>query len=275
YISEKGYGFIRLDANNSTAFFHYSNYQDNLGHLPIAGTRVIVSVRVDEKNGKLRIHKFFSPVEFDCGEAQFNDFGSPSTDELYVAYIDSDNQVKEISRANLEQLPLAVAYYKSTDRDKHHLLQAIETMIQHRFNDQKISPNKLIDDRFRLLNELVRESVENNLPFQLSEYQYRLQVLKYEPQKLTSCTNGEKGSFIMLSDVTVPEMNTQETGWEFINHDSEITEAETVKGWDIDHDDNSEGVGDVITHLKWDIDMRELGNILNFDRTQAYYNIEL
>lgn len=275
YNSDRGFGFVRLDSDNTTAFFHFSVYQEDLGLMPTNGNRVNVSVRTDEKTGKLKIQKFHRPVEFDCKESQYNDFGSPSIDELYVAYIDSDNQVKEISRANLEQLPLAVAYYKSDIKDKHYLLNAIDTMIQHRFHDQKITLDKLIDDRIRLLNELIRESAENNLSFRLDEFQHKLQMLKYDPKKLTSCTNGEKTSSVMLSDVSVPELNTIETGWEFIHYDPEIVLTVLEKVWDVAIADSSENVDAVTTNSKWDIDMIELKDILPFERTQAYFDITL
>lgn len=275
YNSDRGFGFVRLDSDNTTAFFHFSIYQENLGLMPTSGTRVNVSVRTDEKTGKLRIQKFHRPVEFDCRKAHFKDFGSPSIDELYVAYIDSDYRVKEISRANLDQLPLAVAYYKSDIKDKHYLLNAIDTMIQHRFHDQKITLDKLIDDRIRLLNELIRESAENNLSFRLDEFQHKLQMLKYDPKKLTSCTNGEKTSSVMLSDVSVPELNTIETGWEFIHYDPEIVLAVLEKVWDVAIADSSENVDAVTTSSKWDIDMRELKDIIPFERTQAYFDITL
>jgi len=275
YNSDRGFGFVRLDSDNTTAFFHFSIYQENLGLMPTSGTRVNVSVRTDEKTGKLRIQKFHRPAEFDCREAHFKDFGSPSIDELYVAYIDSDYRVKEISRANLDQLPLAVAYYKSDIKDKHYLLNAIDTMIQHRFHDQKITLDKLIDDRIRLLNELIRESAENNFPFKLEEYQHRLQMLKYAPHKLISCTNGEKASAIMLSDVSVPEVKAVETGWEFFNHDIEVVETANDQGWNLAVVDNNENIETIITNLKWDIDMREHKDILSLDRTQAYFDITL
>ena len=275
YNSDRGFGFVRLDSDNTTAFFHFSIYQENLGLMPTNGTRVNVSVRTDEKTGKLKIQKFHRPVEFDCKESQYNDFGSPSIDELYVAYIDSDYRVKEISRANLDQLPLAVAYYKSDIKDKHYLLNAIDTMIQHRFHDQKITLDKLIDDRIRLLNELIRESAENNFPFKLEEYQHRLQMRKYAPHKLISCTNGEKASAIMLSDVSVPEVKAVETGWEFFNHDIEVVETANDQGWNLAVVDNNENIETIITNLKWDIDMREHKDILSLDRTQAYFDITL
>lgn len=275
YNSDRGFGFVRLDSDNTTAFFHFSVYQEDLGLMPTNGNRVNVSVRTDEKTGKLKIQKFHRPVEFDCKESQYNDFGSPSIDELYVAYIDSDNQVKEISRANLEQLPLAVAYYKSETKEKRYLMEAVETMIRHRFCDQKITLDKLISDRFRLLNELIRESAENNFSFELDEFQYKLQMLKYDQKKLTSCTNGEKASLIMLSDVSVTEMNMIDTGWEFINRDPEIVLAALEKGWDVAIDDRPGKVDAVTSTSKWDIDMRDLKDILPFDRTQAYFDITL
>ena len=148
-------------------------------------------------------------------------------------------------------------------------------MIQHRFHDQKITLDKLIDDRIRLLNELIRESAENNFPFKLEEYQHRLQMLKYAPHKLISCTNGEKASAIMLSDVSVPEVKAVETGWEFFNHDIEVVETANDQGWNLAVVDNNENIETIITNLKWDIDMREHKDILSLDRTQAYFDITL
>ena len=214
-------------------------------------------------------------IQLECGEDNFTNFANPSADELYLAYINQAGKVEEIFKADLDSLPVAIAYYKTENKDKRFRLQAINTMIKANFKDSKINSFLLAEERISLLNELVSEATEKNLEFQLSEYQYQLQMLKYDPKSLKRCPDIAKPYLIEMDRKAVVEPPIDNAPWDINLNNPQVKEEPACEAWSIRLDDVIAPISTDYQDAMWTIDQKQGRDIPSIKPTDTYYNITL
>ncbi|MDX9978276.1 MAG: hypothetical protein RBS16_09645, partial [Candidatus Cloacimonadales bacterium] len=113
----------------------------------------------------------------------FINFQYPLPNDLFLIYMDDIN-IEEVYKADLTSLPIAISFYKNDKRITKHRLQAIETLINRKYEDTKITQTRLKDERLMLLKSLLSNAIDSGLTAEAEEYQYRLQMLDYSPKNL-------------------------------------------------------------------------------------------
>lgn len=114
----------------------------------------------------------------------YKNFVYPDENSLYYAYIDN-NETKEIHKYNSKILTESISCYKDKNIPKLFKLQAINTLIENNYNDKKISISMLKKERLGLLNTLVDENIKLKNSFEAIKYEYLLQNISYNPNRLS------------------------------------------------------------------------------------------
>lgn len=274
YFPDKGFGFVQQDGTGLDFFFHKSAFQGALPRI-YPGMRLAFTIGVDSRRDKPVVQQAFYATEYECDETQFKGFASLDPERLYLCYIDANNKVREVSQVDFGQLSLAIAYYKSKNRNNEQLLKAINTMIEHQFSDTKINLCDLQNERLQLLKQLLQEAVKAKHRYKLEEYQYQLQMLEYKPEELLNSSN-EDEQYAFITEVTQNiTFLGQQSKIEIILEDPEIKPIFEEQAWELGQAEGSVNYSQQPAEVKWEIDLTEAPGLLTTNEDHQYYNINI
>jgi cold shock CspA family protein len=191
---EQQYGFIS-DSDTSTRQlrFRLNEFRRLHGREPESGDIVFffplsdsqASLATDENDRRNIYYLMRDGQHLTCPPSSFINFVAPEPNRLYFAYI-AQKTVHEVYRFDSTQLAEAVICYKKSGIDPAFRLEAIETMLHRNFQDKKIRPANLRQQRLQLLDRLITQARGKGDYRTALTYENRYQALSYTPQRLAS-----------------------------------------------------------------------------------------
>jgi len=198
-------------------------------------------------------------------------------EEVLRVYLDQAEGKVEIHKVNLNQLAEAVCCYKSPDLNGKFRLQALETLIRHRFCDKRIRFNDLVNERRSILENLSEESLAAGRFEQAIDYEFRLQELHYNPQTLRKFKDMPLWAKAILAEVRYPDAITDQSPWS-IDLDNQVIGVQALtdeNAWSIEIRNTDESLEVVPDEGKWSIHLTGHTADTNLAVDKIHYNIDI
>lgn len=170
---DKKYGFINNE--KGSFYFTFKQFKNFYKRLPKKGNKVKFFYLKSEKG--FSVSKFLEN-EFEIKKNQFNNFVEVDENSYYYAYVNL-NRVEEVFRYDNKDLSLSIACYKEVN-DNLKKLEAINCMIENNFESKKIKKDILIQEKLKILNELIKD-FNQEIAF---DYEVEYQKINFKPDRL-------------------------------------------------------------------------------------------
>jgi len=216
---------VIIDLGNESSYIQYKNYLNLYETEPAEGN--LVSYFKDPatkkirflRNNKTALNNYMfmcSTKRYLCNVGNFINFQYPHPGDLFLTYMDNTN-IKEVYKADLTSLPIAISFYKKVKSETNHRLQAIDTLINRNYEDTRITQIDLKKERVTLLKSLLSNAIDSGLTAEAEEYQYRLQMLDYSPKNLYRTNPNENAIPYIFKKISVKEYYDDTCKWRILN----------------------------------------------------------
>jgi len=276
YDSQSGIGMIKTH-NGTVLRFDYRIYDRCLGGYPLRSKAVLFQEASDKAADSREVISFLSYDCIDCGELHSNSYSLIDPEDVFRVYRDQAGGKVEIHKVNLNNLAEAVGCYKSPDLNGKHRLQALETLIRHRFCDKRIRFNDLVNERRRILEDLSEESLTAGRFDQAMDYEFRLQELHYNPQILRKFKDIPLWAKAILTDVRYPDAITDQSPWR-IDFDYPVIGVQALTdetAWCIEIRNTDESLEVAPDEGKWSIHLTGHTADTNLAVDKILFNIDI
>jgi len=212
------FGFIQ--SGSDSFFFLLNDYQKIYKKEPTKGETVNFSYKKTPKG--LQVRKFlFLDIELD--KKSFKNFVNIDSTKIYYAY-KNGNKIDEIYEYKSNNLNQSISCYRNT-KDNIAKLEAIECIIDNNYSSKKITKEKLKQDKIKILDKLIQESLKTNNYNQALYYETKYQQEKFMPNRLSHLSKIAPSRINFIDKVKIKRiLKTQ-----YINFIDSVSELKSVQ----------------------------------------------
>jgi len=175
---KNNFGFIQ--SGSDSFFFLLNDYQKIYKKEPTKGEKVNFSYKKTHKG--LQVQEFLS-LDIKLYKESFKNFVNIDSTKIYYAY-KNGNKIDEVYEYKNNNLNQSISCYRNT-KDNVAKLEAIECIIDNNYSSKKITKEKLKQDKIKILDKLIQESLKTNNYNQALYYETKYQQEKFIPNRLS------------------------------------------------------------------------------------------
>jgi cold shock CspA family protein len=212
------FGFIQ--SGSDSFFFLLNDYKKIYKKEPTKGETVKFSYTKTQKG--LQVQEFlFLDIELD--KKSFKNFVNIDSTKIYYAY-QNGNKIDEIYEYKSNNLNQSISCYRNT-KDNIAKLEAIECIIDNNYSSKKITKEKLKQDKIKILDKLIQESLKTNNYNQALYYETKYQQEKFMPNRLSHLSKIAPSRINFIDKVKIKRvLKTQ-----YINFIDSVSELKSVQ----------------------------------------------
>jgi len=200
---------------------------------------------------------------YNCPKSTFQNFVEVEPDELYYLYADKKN-VDEVRKFNPKLKSEAISCYKDRNLSAKFRLDAIESLIEMNYSDRnitdenrhrKITQRKLTNEKRSIIAQLRDKQIEKGNHQRAMDFEFRLQEMEYNPQKLSKINIPNKYEIELTHNYNLIELPYSEN-WEisFDNVD-ELQEMDYLEKYLINLKESGIDINEINSEENWELDL--------------------
>lgn len=279
YFHNKNMGYV--EAYGTKYYFRFNTYLRSYHETPSIGKKVRF-IRPHEMVNRNNPHlcptiRSFEPIPIPADSSTFKDFMNPQGDELFRVYLTSDSFVREIQRSKPDKLSYALAIIKDNKMPQKNKLPALNTIVQHKFSDKKISTEDFQNQYMLTLQNLINEHISKQEFTAALQYEYIFQNIIYDPSRLKAYSKLAKWINPISFNGDIQNVKSRSKTWNIMEEKiaPKAAPSRSQKTWQIDLSPLKDDLDKYHHPQKWHIMLDDITTKPIIKNTyKSYYNID-